>query len=155
MDNEFCNFWLFVRGGAELFVRLTMLLLVALFARSASDEHNSDNESVKGEAFGKNHHKNEHNQDILLPVSAHTSVTNHTDCEASSQRGESSGESSGELLVAGGVVVVPGINGLASGGGNDFACGSSLELLGDNDGDNEAVDTQDTGHDHGDDRLEH
>lgn len=70
-------------------------------------ENNGDNESVKGEGLSEDHHENERNQNILLSVGAHTSVTHNTDSKASGQGGKSTAETRGELLVAEGVVVCP------------------------------------------------
>ena len=70
-------------------------------------ENNGDDEAVKSEGLSEDHHENERNQNILLSVGAHTSVTHNTDSEASGQGGKSTAETGGELLVAKGVVVLP------------------------------------------------
>ena len=90
--------------------------------RSASGEHNGDDESVKGESLGEDHHENKSDKDISLSISTDTSVTDDTDAEASSEGGETTAEASTELLVGSVVVVVP-----VRGGGE---VGSSVFNLG-------------------------
>ena len=45
------------------------------------DEHNSNDEAVKGESLSEDHHKDKSNQNILLPVGANTSITDDSNGE--------------------------------------------------------------------------
>ena len=77
-------------------------------------EDNGNDEAVKGERLGKDHHQNERNQNILLAVGADTSVADNTDSQTSSQGGKSAAKARGELLVAKGIVIDPVLRGLGN-----------------------------------------
>ena len=44
-------------------------------------EHDGDNESVKSEGFGEDHHEDESNEDILLTIGTDARVTDDSDGE--------------------------------------------------------------------------
>ena len=79
---------------------------------SSRRKHDSDDEAVKGEGFGEDHHEDEGDQDISLGVSTDTSITNDTNAETSSEGGETAAEASAEGLVSLEVRVRPVIGGL-------------------------------------------
>lgn len=63
---------------------------------SSGGKHDGDNEAVKGESLGEDHHKDESDQDISLGVSTDTGVTDDTNAEASGEGGEATAEASAE-----------------------------------------------------------
>ena len=145
--------------------------LISLVASAGHYKHDGDDKAVKGESLGEDHHKDQSNKDILLSVGSYTSIANHANSQACGKGWKSTAKAGGKLLVAEGVVVCPRIWLL-----NIFIVGNGLDLIRergsaglrrawikrkvwltgawDDDGDNEAVDTEDTGHDDGDDRLD-
>jgi hypothetical protein len=74
---------------------------------SSRGKHDGDNESVKGESLGEDHHENKGDQDIPLGVSTDTGVTDDTNAKTGGEGGETTAEASSELLVATEVVVIP------------------------------------------------
>ena len=75
----------------------------------SSGKHDSDDEAVKGQGLGEDHHEDEGDEDISLGVSTNTGITDDTDAKASSKRGETAAKSGTELLVRRVIVVAPGI----------------------------------------------
>lgn len=55
---------------------------------SIHNHDDGDNKAVEGEGFSEDHHKNERNQNILLPIGANTSVANDTNGQTSSEGGQ-------------------------------------------------------------------
>ena len=80
--------------------------------RSRSGKHDSDDEAIKGESLGEDHHKDKSNQDISLSVATNTSVTNDTNAETGSEAGETASEASTELLVSIIVGIAPVLRGV-------------------------------------------
>lgn len=63
---------------------------------SSGGKHDGDNEAVKGESLGEDHHKDKSDQDISLGVSTDTGVTDDTNAKASGEGGETTAEASAE-----------------------------------------------------------
>merc|ERR1719197_787910 len=99
------------------------------------EEGNNETEETKG--FSENEHKNHGDEDLfLLSVGADGGVTDDTNSKTGGEGGETGGEASTEVEVAreGSVTIVV-----------------SVDVVVDDDGNDEAVDTEDTSHDDGDD----
>ena len=121
-----------------------MFFLFFFFLRATSgnlhggvvhEEGNNETEETK--SFGENEHENHGDEDLLLlGVGTDGGITDDTDGKAGGEGGEAGGETSAEVEVAGegGVAVVVGV-----------------DVVVDDDGNDEAVDTEDTSHDDGDD----
>ena len=74
---------------------------------SCRGEDDGDNESVKGESLGEDHHEDKSDQDISLGVSTDTGITDDTNAETGSEGGKTTAEASTKGLVALIVVVLP------------------------------------------------
>ena len=59
---------------------------------SSRGKYDSDDEAVKGESLGEDHHKNKRDQDISLGVSTDTGVTDDTNAESGGERGETAAQ---------------------------------------------------------------
>lgn len=124
--------------------RMSMIVLNSFFLRaSRGDLHccvvheEGDNEAEQAKRLGKDEHQNHGDEDLLLlGVGADGRVADDADGEAGGERRETGGEAGTEVEVAGEgrVAVVVGV-----------------DVVVDDDGDDEAVDTEDTSHDDGDD----
>jgi len=96
-----------------------------------------NNETVKTQDFGENENQNHSDeQPGLLGGSSHTGVTNNTNGETSSHTRKTNRETGTELDEAG------------------EEGGLLLQTVGDQDGDDETVDTDNTSHDDGDNVLD-
>jgi len=96
-----------------------------------------NNETVKTQDFGENENQNHSDeQPGLLGGSSHTGVTNNTNGETSSHTRKTNRETGTELDEAG-----------------EEGC-LLLQTVGDQDGDDETVDTDNTSHDDGDNVLD-
>ena len=71
------------------------------------DEDDGDDEAVESERLSEDHHEDEGNQNILLSVGAHTSISNNTNSETSSERRKTTAEAGSELLVAESIIIGP------------------------------------------------
>ena len=99
------------------------------------EEGNNEAEETKG--FSENEHKNHGDEDLfLLGVGADGGVTDDTNSKTGGEGGETGGEASTEVEVAreGSITIVV-----------------SVDVVVDDDGNDETVDTKDTSHDDGDD----
>ena len=97
----------------------------------------SNNETVETQDFGENENQDHSDEQTgLLSSSADTGVSNNTDSETSSKTSETNGETSTELNKA-------SVEGKIL-----------LKTVGNQDGDDQAVDTNDTSHNDGDDVLD-
>jgi hypothetical protein len=106
---------------------------VDVLSASLGVHEQGNNETVKTQDFGENENQNHSDeQPGLLGSSAHTSITDNSDGKASSHTRETDGETSTELDEVGVERRV------------------LLEAVGDQDGHDETVDTNDTSHDDGD-----
>ena len=124
-----------------MFPHLVVVIVVLRASRGnlhgcvVHEEGNNETEETKG--FSENEHKNHGNEDLfLLGVGADGGVTDDTNSKTGGEGGETGGEASTEVEVAreGSVTIVV-----------------SVDVVVDDDGDDEAVDTEDTSHDDGDD----
>jgi hypothetical protein len=105
-------------------------LAVVVVVTSLRVHKQSNDKSIKTQDFGENENENHSDkQPGLLSSSTDTSITDNSDGETSSHTGETDGETSTELNEVGEQRRV------------------LLETVGDEDGHNEAVDTNDTSHD--------
>jgi hypothetical protein len=112
--------------------RIDGLAVVALVTSLCVHEQGND-ESVETQDFGENENENHSDeQPGLLGSSADTSVTDNSDGETSSHTGETDSETSTELDEVGEQRRI------------------LLETVGDEDGHDETVDTNNTSHDDGD-----
>ena len=145
------------------------------------DEDDGDDEAVESERLSEDHHQDERNQNILLSVGADTSITHNTDSETCGERGKTAAKTRCELFVAESVVIGP-FSGLVNHTilvGDCLHCvttkttsdetlkefvydllavfsflSGSLTGTRDDDRDDEAVNTEDTSHDYGNDGLD-
>jgi len=62
-------------------------------------EDDGDDKSVESESLSENEDQDHSDEDIFLGVCAHTSVTNDTDGETSSEGRESAAKAGGQMLV--------------------------------------------------------
>ena len=91
---------------------------------SSRGKNDSDDEAVKGESLGEDHHKNKRDQDISLGVSTDTGVTDDTNAESGGERGETAAQACSKMLVSHVVSVLPvtGICQVFCGVGNLLDC---------------------------------
>jgi len=109
-----------------------------------SREDDSNNETVESKGFSENEDEDHAYVYVFLSVGTYTGITDNSDSESSSECGETTAESSSQVLEAG-VVVVLDVTDLS--GGDDLALVDNC--------DDKAVDTENTSHDTGDQRLEY
>jgi len=117
---------------------------------SARGQDDGDDETIQSEGFSEDHHKNEGDQDISLSVTTNTGITDDTNAKAGGEGGETTAESSTESLVS--LVVSIGPFAWVS-----EVCWSVLDLgdaLLEENRNNEAVHTEHTSHNDGNDRFE-
>jgi len=106
----------------------------------AGGDDEADNESVQTEGLGEDENQDHTDEEAgLLSVGTDTGVTDNTDSESGSEGGHTDGQASTEVSesLVGGVL------------------GGLVELLVDDDGGDKTVDSEDTGHDNGNDGLHH
>jgi len=119
-------------------VNVLSLSLARGVERSLGVHQESNDQTVKTQDFGENENKNHADEEPrLLSSTTDTSITNNTNSETSSKTGETDGETSTELDEASvkSVLVL-------------------LEGIGNQDGDDETVDTNDTSHNDGNNVLD-
>ena len=59
--------------------------VLSMFDSAGHHEHDGDDEAVKGEGLGEDHHENEGNKDILLTVGTYTGITNNANSQTCSE----------------------------------------------------------------------
>lgn len=94
---------------------LNDVIIHHFFFSKHSRENDSNDKSVKSKGFSENKDEDHTNVDVFLGVGTDTGVTDDTDSESSSESGETTTESSSEMLVAGVVEVL----GVSDNGGGD------------------------------------
>jgi len=129
---------------------LLSLILRAWCSSRSRWENDSNDESVKCESLRENHHKDNSDHDISLGISTDTSISNDSNTESRGEAGKSTAKSSGELFVTIVVVSFPSSWIFES----FVGVWNLLDIEGEEDSNNESIDTQDTRHDNWNDGLE-
>ena len=88
--------------------------------QSSSREDNSDDEAVEAKSFGENKDEDHSDVDVFLGVGTDTGVTDNTNAESSSEGGETTAKTAGQVFVAQEGAIK---------GGDDSCAISSLGLL--------------------------
>merc|ERR1711924_157431 len=117
---------------------------------------NSDNESVETKSFAKN--ENEHHSDVqarLLSRGTHTSITHNSNACSSSETSETARQTSAEIDHALKEGVASGSAGESLSIQNARGGAAGVETSGDNDGNNESVNGDDTSENNGDNSAHH
>ena len=68
---------------ANLLLESVRLISIVFPCSRGHDEDDGDNEAVEGEGFSEDHHEDEGNEDILLSIGTHTSVTDNANGKTS------------------------------------------------------------------------
>jgi hypothetical protein len=110
-----------------------------------SVHNDGDDEAVEAEGFGENEDEDHSDVDVFLGVGADTGITDNSDGESSSEGGETTAHASSKMLVSFERSVLGG-----DGGVRGLLDSSDVD-----DGDNEAVNSENTSHDTGNEGLEH
>ena len=110
----------------------------------SSVHDDGDNETVEAEGFSENEDEDHSNVHVFLGVGTDTGVSDNSDGESSSESGETTAHTSGEMFVSMVRSVRWGLGGVS--GLND-----TTEV---NNGHNEAVNSEDTSHDTGNEGFE-
>ena len=114
------------------------------FCVERSVHNDGDDETVESEGFSENEDENHTNIHVFLGVSTDTGVSDDTDGESSSEGGETTAHATSEVPVSS----VRSVDGFIS-------CNCCLVDSSDvDDGDNEAVNSEDTSHNTGNEGLE-
>lgn len=66
----------------------------------SSREDDGDDEAVEAKSFGENEDEDHSDVNVFLGVGADTSITDNTNAETGSEGGESTAETTGQVLVA-------------------------------------------------------
>jgi hypothetical protein len=98
------------------FLNEVIFHLSQVFFFACSREDDSNNETVESEGFSKNEDEDHAYVDVFLRVGTYTGITDNSNSESSSEGGETTAESSSQVLEAGVVVV---LNVIDLSGGDD------------------------------------
>jgi len=110
---------------------------LALGITGSGVHEQGDNQTVKTQDFGENENQDHADEESrLLSGTSHTSITDDTNCEASSETGKTDGQTSAELDEVG------------------EEGGALAEIVGDQDGNDKTVNGNDTSHNDGNDVLD-
>jgi len=115
------------------------------FSPSSRVHDDGDDETVEAEGFGENEDEDHSDVDVFLCVGTDTGVSHDADGDSSSEGGEATAHASSKVLVS----LVGSV------GWGAFHVRGLCDSTNVDDGDNEAVNSENTSHDTGNEGLEH